>query len=49
LYYLDQSLKDGEEIEAHERALELLSVAKKEHDQKLAVEDRLRAAEEQAR
>jgi hypothetical protein len=52
LYYLDQSLKDGEEItvvkkerdellrkesEAHEWALELLSMAKKEHDQKLVL------------
>jgi hypothetical protein len=64
LYYLDQSLKDSEEIvavkkeqdellrkesEAREWALELLFVAKKEHDRKLAVKDRLRAAEEQAR
>jgi hypothetical protein len=52
LYYLDQSLKDGEEImavkkerdellqkesEAREWALELLSVAKKEHDRKLVL------------
>jgi hypothetical protein len=62
LYYLDQSLKDGEEItvvkkkrddllwkenEAYEWALDLLSVAKKECDRRLVVEDRLVAAKEQ--